>query len=367
MQDPGTTPLVRARTMLVALAAAAIALVAAAAPATAAPVLAGQWTFDEPAGQAVLDSGPLGLHGVLGASAEPDAEDPLRIPGAFGGALRFGEGTNVRVADGRRLDLATLTVEAIARADGSPGLYRYLVAHGSIGCFSGAYGLYTASDGGLAFYVFDGERYHVSASARISDVWDGAWHRVTGTFDGRSVRVFVDGQEAGAPLVTPTGTVIESASIPEGTHFGSYVGGCRLPFTGDLDSVRIWSDGTSPATVAAQAGTAADVRLPAAARGSVIQTVPPRASCAVRVSRKTIVAKRRAVVTVRATNGTGPLRHVRLLVRRTNVSKTIARPRTNAKGHAKVALRVSTRGRLRIGVVGRPNCTPAFITVRARA
>jgi hypothetical protein len=357
------------------LVTAAAALAAGAVPAAAGQGLAGQWRFDERDGQTVQDDGPFGLHGVLGTIAVPDGEDPVRIPGAAGGALRFAGSSYVHVADGRRLDLPALTVEAVARAAGSPGPYRYLVAHGAVRCFAGSYGLYTAGDGGLAFYVYDGERYHVSASARAADVWDGAWHRVTGTFDGAAVHAFVDGREIGTALATPAGTGIEYESLPQGTYFGSYIGTCRLPFGGDLDSVRIWSEAQPPAAVAGRAGatgptgptgtaaTAGTAPAPPLARatpGRIIEAQPPSSSCAVRASRRQITTRQRSVVTVRVV---GVPRRLRLSVRRVGTGKVVATRATNAAGSARLVLEVRRSGRLRIGVVGRPSCTPAFIRV----
>lgn len=365
MQDPGAISFAWARRTAVGIVLATVATLAVmATPAAADPVLAGQWRFDEPGGQTVVDDGPQGLHGTLGASAAPAADDPLRIPGALGGgALRFDSRSSVAIADGRRLDLDTLTVEAVARGNGSPGLHRYLVAHGGVGCFAGAYGLYTAGDGGLAFYVFDGERYHVSASAPAAEVWDGNWHALAGTFDGRHVRVFVDGRQVGGALQTPAGTAIEYESMPEGTYFGTYVGTCRLPFSGELDAVRIWSGGSSPATIAEHAGVAVGAPLQAGATPEVIETAPPKSSCSVTASRTQIRAGRRAAIALRASAAGGPLRRVRLTVRRANGSRVIAALRTNAKGNARVVLRIPTSGRLRVGVVGRSSCTPAFIKV----
>lgn len=68
-------------------------------------------------------------------------------------------------------------------------------------------------------------------------------------------------------------------------------------------------------------------------------------------------------MTVRAVGSKGPLRRVRLSVRRANARKVLAAPWTNAKGSAKVVLRVGNGSRVRIGVAGRASCTPAFIKV----
>jgi len=368
MQTAGTTALALARRIVAAaLLTASALLLACVASAAAAPAVVGQWRFDEGVGQTAQDDGRFGLHGVLGSSTQADGADPLRIGGATGGALQFAEGTYVRVADARRLDLPALTVEAVARAGGSPGQYRYLVAHGARGCFAGSYGLYTAKDGGLAFYVFDGERYFVSPSARPADVWDGAWHRVAGSFDGDTLRVFVDGREVASGLRVAGGTAIEYASMPEGTYFGSYLGACRLPFGGDLDAVRIWSgEELPPAVVAGPAPGTTPARLDESSPGTVLHAAPPKAACAVRASRKRIIAKRRASVTLRAAGTRGPLGRVRLSVRRAGTRKVLASPRTNAKGRAKVSLTIARSGRLRVAVVGLPACSPAFISV-ARA
>lgn len=370
MQFSGATTARVRRVVATATLGAAIILAAQVSSAAAAPALVGHWDFDEADGQVVQDSGPFGLTGVLGSSAAAEAEDPLRVAGASGGALTFGDGAFVSVPDRRRLDLDTLTVETVANAPGSPGTHRYLVVHGSRGCFAGAYGLYTAENGGLAFYVFDGERYFVSASAAPESVWDGRWHRLTGTFDGRLVRVFVDGREVGTPLETSEGTAIEYASMPPGTHFGNYIGACSLPFAGALNSVRIFTEAAPPATIAAIAdvavapGTAAATPLPAASAATIIKGAPPKASCKVVVSRKSIRANRRTTITVRATAGGKPLSRTRLTIRRASARRIITRPLTDGRGVAKVRLKVPKKGgRLRVGVLGRSSCTPAFTSV----
>ena len=106
-----------------ALVVAVLALPPAVAGAAPGPV--GTWGFDEPGGQHALDAGPFGLDGRLGRSEASDELDPARIAGARGGgALRFGGGTFVRLPDASELAPAHLTVEAVVRAEGSPGRWR---------------------------------------------------------------------------------------------------------------------------------------------------------------------------------------------------------------------------------------------------
>ena len=145
---------------------AVLGVVAGPAPAAAQSGLLGQWRFDEPDGQRVIDDGPHALTGFLGTSDGADAADPVRVPGASGGALHFDGDRFVHLPDSASLAASTLTVEAVVRAGTSPGAWRYLVSRGGHGCVAGSYGLYTGAAGGVALYVFDGTRYVVSATAQ---------------------------------------------------------------------------------------------------------------------------------------------------------------------------------------------------------
>ncbi|MDX6719509.1 MAG: hypothetical protein QOJ63_1763 [Solirubrobacteraceae bacterium] len=372
MNGPDSPALLQQRSRIAVVAAILALLAAAALPTGAAadPSIVGQWRFDELDGQTALDDGPFGLHGQLGASAAIEDADPARVPGASGGAIHLDGTSYVRIADGRRLDVATLTVEAVVRAPSSPGSYRYVVSHRSRGCTAGSYGLYTGPGGGIAFYVFDGERYYVSATASPADVWDNAWHTVSGTFDGTDVRVFVDGRAVGGAFATPTGTAIEYASMPDTTYVGTYVGTCELPFAGDIDVVRIWSTAQSPAAIAQAAGTVADKPplVPAAASKAIpapVRTSPT--TCSVQLlSKRRVTAGRGADVTVRAMIGATPLRDVRVSLTRAGQRRVLAAKRTNARGKAKLALKAQKAGRLRLGVASRPACVPAFVRVAKR-
>jgi hypothetical protein len=83
----------------------------------------------------------------------------------------------------------------------------------------------------------------------------------------------------------------------------------------------------------------------------------------VRASRRRITSKRRSVVKVRVF---GIPRRLRLSVRHVGTGKVVATRRADADGSARFVLKVRRTGRLRIGVVGRSSCTPAFIRVSSR-
>jgi Concanavalin A-like lectin/glucanases superfamily len=358
----------------------------------------GEWRFDEIEGQTALDAAQHSLDGQLGSSAAVDAADPTRIAGASSGALRFNGASFVRLPDRPELDVQSLTADAVVRAPASPGSYRYVVSRGSSGCYAGSYGLYTGAAGGIAIYVYDGTRYVVSATARPADVWDGRWHHVAGTFDGRSLRLYVDGQPVGDAADVPM--LIDYASTASGAYFGRFVGDCELAFTGDMDMVRLWSGALSAdAVVTAARAEGAPVPpdspkpLPAAAPPTVIPAssgvtapVPPAGppaspgmtdtiaapppavaepACALRVARTRVRARRRTVVGVRVELGGRPVRAQRVVARRAGRAKVLTSALTSARGRARLVLNVRWRGRVRISASRRRACATVDIRVSA--
>jgi hypothetical protein len=223
---------------------AGVAVLVAAAPAGASqrswePPLVGYWPLNEGRGQVARDWSGYGNHGQLGSTPGVDANDPTWIKGRFGlgHGLNFGGDDFVAIPDSDALEPSDITVATSFRGASSPGSYSYLVSKGGDGCEAGSYGLYTSKFGGLAFYVYDGTSWTRSPEADAS-VWDGRWHHAAGTYDGQTVRLFVDGRQIGSG--TPAGSPIEYELPDESGAIGAYQGSCSLLFTGDLDEVRIW-------------------------------------------------------------------------------------------------------------------------------
>jgi hypothetical protein len=353
-----------------------LASVCTAPPASAS--LLGEWRFDEPAGQVVRDGGPFALDGELGASPGPDAADPLRIAGLSGRALRFDGASLARLPDSPQLAPRTLTAEAVVRAPASPGPYRYLVSHGANGCIAGAYGLYTGAAGGVAIYVFDGSRYVVSAAALPADVWNGHWHHVAGTFDGATLRLYLDGRPVGAPMAAPLR--IDYGGTSSGVQVAQYVGACDLAFRGDMDLVRLWSSALSAQDVAgiAQADVTESPVTPGTPPQPLLGAVPgtvlpgpagstkPAVSrrCTVRVARKRLAAARRVVVRARVTRlGLGH-RKARVIARRAGRRRALSSARIGPRGNARLVLRLQRADRrVELRVTGRSGCLPAYVRV----
>jgi hypothetical protein len=327
----------------------------------------GEWAFDEGAGQVAHDHGPFGLDGGLGIAPGPDGADPAWVPGLAGSALRFDGGDAVVMADSAVLEPASVSIEAWVRRLGTPGAYAYVVSKGSRGCDFSSYGLYTGSSGGMASYIADVSGYTVSPAATSARVWNGAWHHVVGSFDGHSVRVYLDGAEVGDG--SPTNRAIAYGLVGSAPYIGTYRGGCELGFTGDIDDVRIWSPALTPAEVAHSTPTQPSPGNGVGGGGATSMQIPPVSGrppalapgCVVSVPRKTLRAGRRNSLTVTVQRNERPLRNVRVLL---SGKRTHSVHRTDRKGHARFVVRPrGTERRLSVRALGRI-CQNTSIRVR---
>jgi hypothetical protein len=374
----------------------------------------GQWRFDEAAGQTAIDDGQFGLDGRLGASSAADSQDPQRVPGLSGGALRFDGRTFVRLPAAQELTPATLTVEAVVRAPASPGTFRYVVSHGAEDCIAASYGLYTAYNGGLAFYVFDGRYFRISAEAAPSDVWNGGWHHAAGVYDGHALRFYLDGHPVGDPISAPEH--IAYALTSTDAYFGTYQGTCARPLVGDVDLVRLWrgplsadfvgglSDAAltpppapappppsrdavpvappgaevadapasrsvlapiAPGTIVSPGELPAARTSPAATAPASAPGAPPRA-CVVRPSVRRLRAGRTVTLTVTVALRRKPLDRAHVIATYGAPRRTLARARTQSNGRARLRLTTPNRGAVRLLVVGRQDCSPVALRVFGR-
>ena len=177
------------------------------------------------------------------------ATEPVAfVPGIVGQAFRFSNQGFVEVTGSPSLEPANVSVAAWVRGDVSPGNFAHILAKGAFACEGASYALYTGANGGLQFYVSDGVTFSISPDAGPT-VWDGNWHLAVGTFDGTTVRLYVDGVEMGAG--TPAPVTINYAAPNRNFYIGAYRGSCELRFNGDVDDVQIFRRALIPAEVEA--------------------------------------------------------------------------------------------------------------------
>ncbi len=180
-------------------------------------------------------------------SADPDANPFVvylagtsTVVGA-GHALRCdGLSADVNIGNPPALRLTdALTVEAWFRTDEALiGDYRALVTKWHTAGASASYGLYWTTAFGLGFHLNSEANVPLQAVSRAP--WnDGQWHHVAGTWDGTTIRLFVDGYERETVSAPAFGRI---AATPNHVRIGSdHSRSADRFFVGDVDEVRIWN------------------------------------------------------------------------------------------------------------------------------
>jgi beta-galactosidase len=242
-------------------------------------------------------------------------------------------------------------VAAWVRRAGTPGAYRYIVSKGATACYASSYALYTGAQGSVAFYVFSSGHYTLSDQPAQSAVWDGRWHRLVGSYDGRVVRLYLDGRQVGDGVAEPGG--IDYGLTSRGPYIGTYRGGCGLPFSGDIDTVEIYAAALSGAALAADAGLpagSAPASIPGSGGGALpVPTAaapgggPVRAGClSLQAEPRSLRAGRRTRIVARVRVRGRPRARVRLSLRGAMVRATAYSDR---RGRARLRVRIPRAAR----------------------
>ncbi len=165
--------------------------------------------------------------------------------GEVGQAFQF-NGTNATIAvpTSTALEPNSVTVEAWVKASGSPGQYRYIVSKGAQSGNS-SYALYTGTSGGLQFYIYNAGL--VFSPDAGTGIWNGAWHLVAGTYDGGTVRLYVDGVQVGNGTTT-SGAI--DYNLPDRHLYVGSADGAHFFFGGSIDEVTIFGRPMDAAEVA---------------------------------------------------------------------------------------------------------------------
>jgi hypothetical protein len=325
-------------------------------------------------GQLMFDASGGGLDGVLGSSSAADEADPARIPGRWGGALSFDGSDRVTIPDSTRLEPERISVEAWVRRSGSPGQWRYVVSKGATTCWTSSYGLYSGPEGGLAFYISDGTNYVLSPAIPTEGVWDGAWHYAVGTYDGERVRLYIDGAEMGAGVAVNLQIRYGLASTTP--LIGGYLGSCQLPFSGDIDDVRVWNEALDPAWIAGFAARGPDATAPAtppppltpdpAASGGVYPIPPearPKQCLTIAISTHRLRAHRLTRVRATVRRNGRPAGRIGVTAKGAGAR---AAARTDTHGRVLLKLRPRRPGIVRLRLNGRAACSTPRLRVARR-
>ncbi len=210
----------------------------------------GCWKFNEGTGEVVEDSSGNNHQGKL--EQIPGTAPPLWVESQHSNlfALRFNGLNFIEVPSQPLLEPHRLTVAAWVRGD-RPQDLSYILAKGADSSIAASFALYSGSNSGLAFYIYDGENYYSSPEVTTPEaIWNGKWVHVAGSYDGSTVRLYVNGSEVGSG--TPVATLIKydlpsDRALLIGSYFGS------SGWVGDIDEVTILDDALTAEEVAALA------------------------------------------------------------------------------------------------------------------
>ncbi|WP_272473957.1 LamG-like jellyroll fold domain-containing protein [Baekduia alba] len=188
--------------------------------------LVGQWGFDEATGTTTADGSGNGLTGTITGAAHTTT-------GKFGNDLTFnGTNTQVSVADNAKLDLTTgMTLEGWINPTTLGSTWRTVAIKENTGAL--VYALYANNDTGKA-------SGHVSTPAEsdtrsTSAIPLNTWTHVATTYDGATLKLYVNGVLATSKAVT--GSMPNSAGALK--FGGNSIWGEW--FQGQLDEMRLYS------------------------------------------------------------------------------------------------------------------------------
>lgn len=87
----------------------------------------------------------------------------------------------------------------------------------------------------------------VTLTAGTTDLLDGQWHHLAGTYDGSNIRIYVDGVEENSAAKTGN---MPSNTAPVRIGAGSGGAGTENPYDGDLGHAALWDVALSASEVA---------------------------------------------------------------------------------------------------------------------
>ena len=209
------------------------------APAISAPGLVAAYGFSEGSGATTVDSSGTGNTGAVGNAT-------WSTVGKFGNALSF-NGTNARVTvnDAASLDVTTgMTLEAWVFPTAGGG-FRDVVYKGS----DDIYYLEGSSPAGPPAM---GGTFSTSLLSGASSLPLNVWTHVAGTYDGQTMRLYMNGAQVGSRAQTgPIATSSGPLTIGGDALYGQY-------FAGRIDEVRIYNQALTASQIQADMATPID-------------------------------------------------------------------------------------------------------------
>lgn len=205
------------------------------------------WGFEEGSGSVAADSSGNNNSGTL-------LDSPAWVTGRIGGGLSFdGVDDGVQVPDAASLDFTTgVTMSAWIRMSNQPDNAAVLIKESTATGWS--YALYFNNSHWLKAYVRLADGYHYAQLTEPLPLDE--WLYVAATFDGTTIRLFVNGEESATE--SASGSIVTSN---ESLWLGvDQNGGDR--FAGEIDELRLYDRALSQSEIINDATLAADPSAP---------------------------------------------------------------------------------------------------------
>ena len=201
----------------------------------------GLWHFDEGSGNEAKDASGNGNDGTLLNMEEGDW-----VEGRFGKGLEFdGVDEYVEVKHSESLDINNIiSLEAWIRTDSMCDNWETIILkHYNAGAVPyHCYGLWLNTEGKAAFVLGTTSCTFLYSSTRVND---GKWHYVTGSYDGLTMRIYIDGIEEN--WKTNSGNLkSHTSAVGIGALINGQTGTPLYYFNGIIDEARISNVSRTP-------------------------------------------------------------------------------------------------------------------------
>lgn len=205
--------------------------------------------FNEGSGTVITNSATATYNGTYVGT-------PAWTAGKNGGGLTFsGSSGYVNMGDVNSVDgVNALTVSAWMKTTGTTE--QHLVDKGicqgvvNDGPFELGANFFTSGRASFVIYKSGGSPNYYPLESSVA-VNDGLWHHISATYDGSTMRMYVDGIASGQASVP--GVILSSTS--NALEVGGHCNGGSILWKGSVDDVRIYSRALSPAEVATDMNT----------------------------------------------------------------------------------------------------------------
>ncbi|KKS19357.1 MAG: hypothetical protein UU77_C0052G0001, partial [candidate division WWE3 bacterium GW2011_GWC1_41_7] len=204
----------------------------------------GHWKFDEHTGVYAYDSTGNSNTGTLGGDGAGD-DIPEWYYGKSGSALMFDGDDNVNAGTASIVEpTSALTISFWFKAS-SQDAYNRFISHGASNRGYEVFMYPSSADSRIEFNLGpDSVEKGVISNAGIA-YNDNKWHNFSGTWDGTTMIMYIDGVKQSNVNSTATGTLSYLGNLTVGQSENG-----TSPYTGLLEDVRIYNYARTPAQVA---------------------------------------------------------------------------------------------------------------------